>query len=110
MINTNGGGAAGFDLDEQGVWHRPSDPHALKALLLRLGVWDGQPSDEALGGNAAASAPAGRDGGTAMTALWALPVLGAGLAMGLVGRPVATAAVHRWRERDGGPRHQLIDL
>jgi hypothetical protein len=110
LINTSGlmSISSTFDTGEPGVWHRALEPAALLALLDRL-VLETPYSAE----NAAVPAPELPVQAVAPENdrwWWAAPALAAGVALGLVGRPHATHAVRRWRERDRGPRHQLIDV
>ncbi|MGH8774732.1 MAG: hypothetical protein ACRDWI_06005 [Jiangellaceae bacterium] len=113
LINTNGSMSASepFDLGEPGVWHRASNPAALNGLLERLGVLNAKSGTmQPASATVAPPAPAGTDASAGDGLWWALPALAGGLAIGLVGRPHAAAFLRRWRERDRGPVHQLIDL
>lgn len=101
-----------FDITGPGVWHRAQEPASLSYLLDRLGVLDAKNGAKPPTARAAElPAPAG-PGATSDDAgwLWALPVLAGGIAIGLVGRPYVSKVARRWRERDRGPLHQLIDL
>ncbi|HMG30645.1 MAG TPA: hypothetical protein VK585_11055 [Jiangellaceae bacterium] len=108
LINTNASISSTFDPGEPGVWHRALKPAALLALLDRLVLETPYSAENA-------AVPAAELPVQAVTPendrwWWAAPALAAGVALGLVGRPHATQAVRRWRDRDRGPRHQLIDV
>ncbi|MEU3303212.1 hypothetical protein ABZ729_25885 [Streptomyces sp. NPDC006678] len=122
--------AAGLPESYDGVWHKAAKPAELTRLLTSLGVM-GEKSTELGGpgmpphsswqdGGTATPPPAASAGSTESTGStdwwWAIPGLAVGLALGLALRPLAARLVAhplsgpRGRERDEGPRRQLLDL
>ncbi|MEU0909147.1 hypothetical protein [Streptomyces althioticus] len=105
---------------DDGVWHRAKFPAKLRALLSQLGV-------TGAGVSAPAAPPAPREdlhmaptpaaatdeGADAAAWWWAVPGLAAGAVLALVLRPYAlrgAAAIRDRRNRDDGPRQELLDV
>lgn len=117
---------------EAGVWHRAKQPAALRALLTKIGVMGEKngggvavpPQEETAGAAAAADTPvedqerpaaSGASAGASDGWWWAIPALGAGVALGLVLRPLVGRLPRPPFGRGGnrpeaGPRGQLLDV